>query len=40
MLDVRTGRYVEHPAIFIDDSGHITSIGDAQTLSISSGRPA
>ena len=31
MLDVRTGQYVEHPAIFIDDTGHITSIGDAHT---------
>jgi imidazolonepropionase-like amidohydrolase len=32
MLDVTTGRYVEHPAIFIDDSGHITSIADARTV--------
>jgi imidazolonepropionase-like amidohydrolase len=32
MLDVNTGRYVEHPAIFIDDNGRITSISDAQTV--------
>src|SRR5207237_4903943 len=32
MLDVTTGRYVDSPAIFIDDSGHITSIGDARTV--------
>lgn len=32
MLDVRSGRYVEHPAIFIDDSGHITSVADARTV--------
>src|SRR4051795_7488013 len=35
MLDVTTGRYVEHPAIFIDDSGHITSIGDARAVRMS-----
>src|SRR4051812_1682881 len=32
MLDVITGRYVDHPAIFIDDSGHITSVADARTV--------
>jgi imidazolonepropionase-like amidohydrolase len=32
MLDVATGRYVEHPAIFIDDNGFITSIADARTV--------
>jgi imidazolonepropionase-like amidohydrolase len=32
MLDVNTGRYVEHPAIFIDDNGRITSVGDARTV--------
>lgn len=31
-LDVETGRYVEHPAIFISDDGRITSIGDARTV--------
>ncbi|MFL6779303.1 MAG: amidohydrolase family protein [Sphingomicrobium sp.] len=31
-LDVNTGKYVEHPAIFIGDDGRITSIGDAQTV--------
>src|SRR5690348_9896492 len=30
-LDVMTGRYVENPAIFIDDNGKITSIVDART---------
>ena len=32
MLDVTTGRYVEHPAIFIDDAGRVTSIADARTV--------
>src|SRR5215208_3698532 len=32
MLDVMTGRYVEHPAIFIDDNGRVTSVGDARTV--------
>ena len=31
-LDVNSGRYVENPAIFIDDTGHITSVGDARTI--------
>ncbi|HEU4498492.1 MAG TPA: amidohydrolase family protein [Sphingomicrobium sp.] len=31
-LDVLTGKYVDHPAIFMDDDGRITSIGDARTL--------
>ncbi len=31
-LDVNSGKYVEHPAIFIGDDGRITSIGDAQTV--------
>jgi imidazolonepropionase-like amidohydrolase len=31
-LDVHTGRYVEHPAIFIGDDGRISSIGDARTV--------
>ena len=31
-LDVETGRYVPHPAIFVDHTGHITSIGDARTV--------
>ena len=35
MLDVAKGTYVEHPAIFIDDSGHITSIADARTVRFS-----
>ena len=31
-LDVATGRYVEHPAIFVDPAGRITSIADARTV--------
>ena len=31
-LDVATGRYVEHPAIFVGDDGRITSIADARTV--------
>ena len=31
-LDVQTGRYVEHPAIFIGDDGRISSIADARTV--------
>ena len=31
-LDVATGRYVEHPAIFVGDDGRITSIADARTI--------
>jgi len=30
-LDVQTGKYIEHPAIFIGDDGRIMSIADAQT---------
>jgi imidazolonepropionase-like amidohydrolase len=32
MLDVRSGQYVEYPAIFIDDNGRITSVADARTV--------
>ena len=31
-LDVRTGKFVEHPAIFIGDDGRISSIADARTV--------
>jgi len=31
-LDVNTGKYVEHPAIFVADDGHISSIADARTV--------
>ncbi|WP_309661031.1 amidohydrolase family protein [Sphingomonas sp.] len=31
-LDVDTGKYVEHPAIFIGDDGRITGISDARTV--------
>jgi imidazolonepropionase-like amidohydrolase len=36
-LDVQTGKYVEHPAIFVGDDGRITSIADAQTVKWGSG---
>jgi len=32
MLDVTTGKYVDHPAIFIDDGGRVTSVADARTV--------
>src|SRR3954467_1119164 len=32
MLDVSTGRYVDNPAIFIDDNGRISSVADARTV--------
>ncbi len=31
-LDVASGQYVEHPAIFIGDDGRISSIADARTV--------
>ena len=31
-LDVNTGKYVEHPAIFIGNDGYISSIADARTV--------
>ena len=31
-LDVTSGRYVEHPAIFIGDDGRITGISDSRTV--------
>ena len=31
-LDVNSGKYVEHPAIFIGDDGRITNIADARTV--------
>ena len=31
-LDVGTGKYVEHPAIFVGEDGRITSIADARTV--------
>ena len=34
-LDVVTGRYVEHPAIFVGDDGRITGIADARTIRFS-----
>ena len=36
-LDVQSGRYVEHPAIFVDDTGHITSIADSRTVRFAPG---
>jgi imidazolonepropionase-like amidohydrolase len=32
MVDVLTGKMVEHPAIFIGDDGRITSVADARTV--------
>ena len=34
-LDVVTGRYIEHPAIFVGDDGRITGIADARTIRFS-----
>ena len=31
-LDVASGRYIEHPAIFIGDNGRITSVADARVV--------
>jgi len=31
-LDVASGKYVEHPAIFVDEDGRISSITDARTV--------
>lgn len=31
-LDVATGKYVEHPAIFVGEDGRITGIADARTV--------
>ena len=31
-LDVDSGRYIEHPAIFIGDDGRISSVADARTV--------
>ncbi len=33
-LEVATGRYIEHPAIFVGDDGRITGIADARTIRI------
>ena len=32
MLDVQTGRYIESPAVLVDDAGRISSIADARTV--------
>lgn len=36
-LDVASGRYVDHPAIFIGDDGHIQSIANAATVQVPAG---
>ena len=36
MLDVKTGKMVDYPAIFIGDDGRITSVADARTVRWSS----
>jgi imidazolonepropionase-like amidohydrolase len=37
MLDVATGRYIDHPAIFIGDDGHIQSVTNASTVQYPAG---
>nr|WP_231462859.1 amidohydrolase family protein [Sphingomonas sp. URHD0057] len=37
MLDVATARYIDHPAIFIGDDGHIQSITNAATVQYPAG---
>ncbi len=37
MLDVKTGQYVDHPAIFIGDDGHIQSVVNAATVQYPAG---
>jgi imidazolonepropionase-like amidohydrolase len=37
MLDVSSGRYVEHPAILIGDDGHIQQIGNLASLQLPAG---
>ena len=32
MVDVLTGKMVEHPAVFVGDDGRITSVADARTV--------
>ncbi len=34
-LDAAKGNYVDHPAIFVDDAGRITSIANARTIKLS-----
>ena len=31
-LDVATGKYVDHPAIFVGDDGRITGVSDARLV--------
>jgi len=37
MLDVRTGQYVDHPAIVIGDDGHIQQIGSLAAMQLPAG---
>jgi imidazolonepropionase-like amidohydrolase len=37
MLDVTTGRYVDHPAILVGDDGHIQSIGSLAAMQLPAG---
>src|ERR1700751_4413083 len=37
MLDVSTGRYVDHPAIFVGDDGRIQKIGDIASMQLPAG---
>jgi imidazolonepropionase-like amidohydrolase len=38
-LDVRTGRYVENPAILVGDDGRIQAIGNLASMSVPAGTP-
>ena len=37
MLDVTTGRYVDHPAILIGDDGHIQQVGQLASMQLPAG---
>jgi len=37
MLDVTTGRYVDHPAILIGDDGHIQQVGQVASMQLPAG---
>jgi len=37
MLDVETGRYVDHPAIMVGDDGRIQMIGDLAAMTVPEG---
>jgi imidazolonepropionase-like amidohydrolase len=37
MLDVKTGRYVDHPAILVGDDGRIQQIGNLASMTVPAG---